>query len=242
MGCSMKYIYGPLKSRRLGSSLGVTTVPYKVCSFDCVYCQLGRTVQKTAKRQEYVEEKEILEELEVFFEHKPKDLAIDYVTFSGSGEPMLNVSLGRLIKGARRIAKCPIALITNSSLLVDPKARKEAASVDLIVPSLDAVTQDVFEKIDRPEKGLRIRDLIAALKTFRKSFDGTMWLEVMLVKGLNDSPAYLRKIKRVVDAIGPDRVQLNTPVRVPAQKWVKPPLPSALKKAKEIFGGNCDVV
>ena len=114
--------------------------------------------------------------------------------------------------------------------------------MDLLVPSLDAVTQDVFEKIDLPIKGLRVEDIIEALIKFRRTFKGKMWLEVMLVRGLNDSPEYLRKIKNVVDMIKPDRVQLNAPIRPPSQNWVKPAMPSTLKKAKDIFGANCDIV
>ena len=238
----MKYVYGPVKSRRLGLSLGVTTVPYKVCSFDCVYCQLGPTRQKVTKRASFIDDNEILGEIRAFFENKPKELVIDYVTFSGSGEPTLSFSLGSLIKGVREITNTRVALITNSSLLVDPKVRKEAAQVDLIVPSLDAVTQAEFEKIDRPVKGMKVNDIIRALKLFRNNFQGEMWLEVMLVRDINDMPAYLRKIKKVIDTIKPDKVQLNTPVRLPAQKWVKVPAKDSLKKAREIFGVLCDVV
>ncbi len=238
----MKYVYGPVKSRRLGLSLGVTTVPYKVCSFDCVYCQLGPTRQKVAKRSSFIDDKEILGEISAFFENKPKDLEIDYVTFSGSGEPTLSSSLGNLIKGVRKITKTRVALITNSSFLVDRRVREEAAQVDLIVPSLDAVTQAEFEQIDRPVRGLKVKEIIRALKLFRNNFFGQMWLEVMLVRGINDSEAYLRKIKKVIDTIKPDKVQLNTPVRLPAQKWVKVPAKDTLKKAREIFGALCDIV
>ncbi len=238
----MKYVYGPLKSRRLGFSLGVSTVPYKVCSFDCVYCQLSKTTQKTIKRREYINESEILDEVKSFFENKPKGVKVDYVTFSGSGEPTLSSSLGRIISGLRKITDTPIALITNSSLLSNPSVRKDALSVDLIVPSLDAVTQDVFEKIDRPLGKISIKKVISALKLFKKSFKGKMWLEVMLVDGINDSDEYLRKIKKVTDQIKPDKIQLNTPVRIPAEKWVKAPKPFVLKNAKKIFGKNCDIV
>lgn len=238
----MKYVYGPVKSRRLGLSLGVSTVPSKVCSFDCVYCQLGRTSEKTSERREYVDEEEILAEIKTFFENKPRDLKVDYVTFSGSGEPMLSSSLGRLIKAIRKITATPVVLITNSSMLVEPRARQEIAGVDVIIPSLDAVSQDVFEKIDRPVPGISVKKVIEAIIKFRKEFSGKMWLEVMLVRDCNDSVAYLKKIKKVVDRIHPDRVQINSPVRVPAEKWVRPPTAATLKKAKEIFGKNCDII
>jgi len=120
--------------------------------------------------------------------------------------------------------------------------RRQAAGVDLIIPSLDAVTQKEFERIERPVKGLKINRIIDGLIAFKKIFKGRMWLEVMLVRGINDSTDYLRKIKKVADRIKPDRVQINVPVRPPAELWVKPPCPAVLKKAKEIFGENCDIV
>jgi len=238
----MKYIYGPVKSRRLGNSLGISVVPYKVCSFDCVYCQLKETTKKTKQRKNYAPVSEILEELKNFFLNKPKDLKIDCITFSGSGEPTLHSSIGKLIRAAKEFTRLPVVLITNSSTMIDPKVSNDIKDVDLLVPSLDAVTQDVFEKIDLPLKGLHIKDVIEALIKFRLTFKGKMWLEVMLVRGLNDSPEYLKKIKKVADMIKPDRVQLTAPIRPPAQIWVKPALPSTLKKAKEIFGDNCDIV
>ncbi len=238
----MKYVYGPVRSRRLGFSLGVSTVPYKVCSFDCVYCQLKSTPEKSIIRKNYVDEKEILSEIVSFFENKPKDQKVDCITFSGSGEPTLSASLGHLIEEIRNISSLPIVLITNSSMLVKPIVRKQAAKADLVIPSLDAVTQDVFEQIDRPAKGIKISEVIDSLIRFRKQYKGKIWLEVMLVRGVNDSETYLEKIKKTIDRIRPDKVQINSPVRIPAEKWVKPPLAATLKKAKEILGRDCDII
>ncbi|HQP92135.1 MAG TPA: radical SAM protein, partial [Candidatus Omnitrophota bacterium] len=150
--------------------------------------------------------------------------------------------LGDLIKGIRKITDTRIALITNSSLLTEKNTRQEALLVDLIVPSLDAVTQKEFEKIDRPVKGVKIKKIIESLINFGKIFKGEMWLEVMLVNGINDSPSYLKKIKKVSDSIRPDRVQLNIPVRLPAEDWVKPPSKKTLGTARKIFGPGCDIV
>ena len=238
----MKYIYGPVQSRRLRNSLGISTVPHKVCSFDCVYCQLKRTTEKTTKRKDYVKKNEILEELSVFFQNKPPDLKIDYITFSGSGEPTLNKSIGTLIRAVKAMTPIPVALITNSSTLVDPNVRREILGIALIVPSLNAVTQDVFEKIDRPAKGVRVEDIIDGLLKFKQEFKGKMWLEIMLVRGLNDSPGYLKRIKKITDLIKPDRIQVNSPVRPPVEHWVKSASGASLKKAKEIFGDNCDIL
>lgn len=238
----MKYVYGPVQSRRLGNSLGITTVPYKVCSFDCVYCQLKKTTEKTSQRKEYVSQKEILREVAGFFKNKPKNLKIDYLTFSGSGEPTLNSSIGSLIKRVKKMIPLPVVVITNSSNLAVPSVRRALLNADVIIPSLDAVTQDIFKKIDRPVRGLRINDIINGLCKFRKEFKGSLWLEVMLVRGVNDKIDYLRRIKRVVELIRPDKVQINVPVRTPAEPWVRLPMCSTLKEAKKIFGKNCDIV
>jgi len=238
----MKYVYGPVQSRRLGNSLGITTVPYKVCSFDCVYCQLKKTTEKTSQRKEYVSQREILKEVAGFFKNKPKNLKIDHVTFSGSGEPTLNSSIGPLIKKVKKITSVPVVVITNSSNLAVPGVRCALLNADVVIPSLDAVTQDVFKKIDRPIRKLRIRDIISGLCKFREEFKGSLWLEVMLVRGVNDKIDYLQKIKKAVDLIRPDKVQINVPVRTPAESWVRLPMRSTLKAAKKIFGKNCDIV
>ena len=238
----MKYIYGPVVSRRLGVSLGISAVGYKVCSLNCIYCQLKKTTHQIIEPRKYANEQDILEEVRNFFLHKPAHQKIDYVTFSGSGEPTLHASIGRLIRRVQALTKIPVALITNSTTLLDPKVRRDLLSLDLIVPSLDAVTQDVFEKIDRPARGMKIKPIIEALVEFRKLFKGQLWLEVMLVRGFNDSVVYLKKIKKVVDRIKPDRIQINSPVRPPAEEWVRIVRPQTLKKAKEIFGDICDIV
>ena len=238
----MKYVYGPLRSRRLGNSLGVSTVPHKVCSFDCVYCQLKETTQKTRERKIYVRTDEVIDELRTFFANKPPDLKVDYVTFSGAGEPTLHREIGTLIAAARSLTDVPIVVITNASTMIDEDVRRDLLAADILIPSLDAVTQDVFEKIDRPVGGLKIEEVIEGLRAFRREFSGQIWLEIMLVRDINDSVEYLRRMKEVVSGIAPDRVQINAPVRPPASPWVKVPDVATFKKAKAIFGKNCDVV
>lgn len=238
----MRYIYGPVQSRRLGWSLGVNPVLTKVCNFDCVYCQLKRTTVLTRERKKYVPEEEILEELKGFFKNKPKDLKVDCITFSGSGEPTLHKSIGRLVRAVKALTHLSVALMTNSSTLADPCVRRDLQDVDIIVPSLDAVTQGVFEKIDRPVQGIKVQDIIRGLISFRRTFRGQIWLEIMVVKGINDSPEYFKKMKKIVDKINPDRIQLNSPVRIPAEGWVRPASQATLAKARKIFGNNCDIV
>jgi len=238
----MQYIYGPVDSKRLGASLGVSITPFKYCQIDCVYCQLKKTTNFTLVRKPYIKIKDVLFELEQFFKNNPGK-RVDYVTISGSGEPLLNSKIKDLISGIRKITRTPIALITNSILLIDPKVRNEILDVDLILPSLDAYTQDVFDKICRPmDSHIKVKDLIDALVKLRKEFRGKIWLEIMLVKGVNDDLEYLRKFKKIVDKINSDIIQLNTPRRQPAEPWVKIPPSVKLKKIKSIFGDRSELI
>jgi len=239
----MKYIYGPVRSRRLGLSLGVSIIPRKTCNFDCVYCQLGGTIEKTKAPQEYIKIEDILTELKEFI-LKDSELftKINYITLSGSGEPTLNSKIGGLIPEIKKISTCSIAVITNSSLLMDDVARKSLLEADLIVPSLDAVKQSIFEKINQPVDNLRVADIIEGLIKLRREFKGKIWLEVMLVKGLNDSPGQIKKLKEAIDRINPDKIHLNSPVRTTAEEWVKPLERKALERIKEILGDKCEII
>jgi len=238
----MRYIYGPVKSRRLGNSLGINMVPYKACPFDCVYCQLNKTETKTVKRRRYVEERAVLAELKGFWRRRPADMRIDCVTFSGSGEPTLHLGLGRLIREAKKVTGLPAVVLTNGALLTDPQVWRDLKDADIVVPSLDAVTQEVFEKIDQPLPGLRIGEIIEALVRFRETFAGALWVEVMLVRGLNDDAAYVEQIKKVIDRIRPEKIQLNSPVRPPAHRWVRPASRAALREACRILGPTCEII
>ena len=238
----MLHIYGPVQSRRLGNSLGISTVPYKVCPFDCAYCQLNKTVTKTDRRRRYVDERAILAELRDFWRHRPADTRVDCVTFSGSGEPTLHTGLGRLIREAKKITGLPVVILTNAALLTDARVRRDLSDADIVVPSLDAVTQEGCEKIDQPLSGLRIGEIIEALVRFREEFAGAIWVEVMLVRGVNDGPAYLKEMKKVIDRIRPEKIQLNSPVRPPAHRWVKPATRPALREACRILGPTCTIV
>ena len=233
------YIFGPVPSRRLGFSLGIDPVPHKTCSLDCIYCQLGRTTNKTIKTKEYTSSSLILKQLRKVLSSGRK---IDYLTFSGSGEPTLNSKIGEMISGIKKITKIPIAVLTNGTLLTEKKMRKKLKKADLVIPSLDAVTPSVFEKINRPYSSLKIDKIIAGLIKFREEFTGKIWLEIMLVAGINDSSEEIKKIKGAVEAIRPDKVQLNTVVRPPAEKWVKPVSLTKLKNIKKLFGKNCEII
>ena len=239
----MKFLYGPVKSRRLGFSLGINLTPQKTCNFDCLYCQLGRTTELTGERKEYISISNILDELKVWLANNP-DLSatIDYITLSGSGEPTLNTGCGTLIEGIRQATNLKVAVLTNSSLLADPAVRRELLAADLIVPSLDAVTQEVFEKIDRPCAGLKVESIIEGLVSLRKEFRGKIWLEVMLVKGVNDDLRYIKKLKDAVERISPDKIQINSPVRTAAEEGVFAVAAPKLRKIKGILGERAEIV
>ena len=233
------HIYGPVPSRRLGFSLGIDIIPPKTCTLDCIYCQLGPTPDKTAERQEHYTVESVIAQIS---EAISSGQRIDYITFSGSGEPTLNRILGKLIREIKKISDVPVAVLTNGTLLFDERVRKDLQLADLVVPSLDAATQDVFTKINRPHSSLRIAKIIAGLVKFRQEFKGQIWLEIMLVKGINDSPGHIKKLKEAVNKILPDRIQLNTVIRPPAEEFALPLSPEELEKIRKAFGKNCEII
>ncbi|MDD5618342.1 MAG: radical SAM protein [Candidatus Omnitrophica bacterium] len=239
----MNYIYGPVNSRRLGFSLGVSVTPYKYCPFNCIYCQLKHTTKFTLERKEYIKADAIISEISQSLKEYKGERKIDYITFSGSGEPLLNSGIKKIIDNIKKLTNIPVALITNSILLYNQKVREEILNADLIIPSLDAVTQDVFEKIDRPiDSRIKIEGIIEGLIQLRQEFKGKIWLEIMLVKDINDNIKYAEKFKQAVDRIKPDKIQLNIPSRPPCEVWVKPPTAQRLKKIQSILGKNCELV
>ncbi|MGE5197539.1 MAG: radical SAM protein [Deltaproteobacteria bacterium] len=239
----MRYIYGPVQSRRLGLSLGLTLTPYKTCSFNCVYCQLGKTTDLSALPKEYIPVHEILEEIRTWLQNNTADAQkLNYITFSGSGEPTLNARLGNLIAEIKKIISTPVAVITNASLLSLPSVRQALLGADLIVPSLDAVTPEVFQEIDRPDPSIKVEDVIAGLIRLRQEFKGQIWLEVMLVRGVNDDLRQIKKLKKTVDEINPDKIQLNSPVRTTSDPGVLPVDKEKLEKIREILGEKCEII
>lgn len=240
---SMKNIYGPVNSRRLGASLGINLIPYKTCSFNCIYCQLGSTRECTIERREYIPQAEILAELKLWLDIHPAEAKeINYISFSGSGEPTLYDKIGQLATQIKKITNAPLAIITNSSLLSSASVRRELLEVELIVPSLDAVTKDLFERVDRPHANLRIEEVIEGLINLGKEFKGKIWLETMLIKGMNDDLRQIRKLKETLDMIKPDKIHLNSPVRMTAEANILGVDKKKLVKIKEILGDNCEII
>jgi len=239
----MKYIYGPVKSRRLGLSLGITLTPYKVCSFNCVYCQLGKAIGTTSERREYIPIQEIINELKPWLKNNSQEAKdLNYITLSGSGEPTLNIKIGHLIAEIKKITAVPVAVITNASLANVTEVRHALLEADLIIPSLDAVTPEIFTKVDRPKEGINIEEIINGLMSLRKEFKGKIWIEVMLVKGINDNLVQIKKLKEIIDKINPDKIQLNSPVRTTAEENILAVDRKRLEKFKEVLGDKCEII
>lgn len=238
----MRYLYGPVHSRRLGLSLGITLTPHKVCPFDCIYCQLGKTIIKSRSRQNYIRSNEIISELKEYLKSPAlKSAAPDYISISGFGEPTLHSKIAHLIAEIKKRTLIPLALFTNAALFYSPKVRRDVLGVDLLIPSLDAVSQGVFEEIDRPAPGIKIEDVIKGLVALRKEFKAGIYLEIMLVKNINDSLEYSYQFKEVIDKINPDKIQLNIPLRSTTESWVMPPDRERLLQIKEILGPKCEI-
>ena len=237
----MKYIFGPVPSRRLGQSLGIDTIPLKTCNWNCVYCQLGRTQPIVNQRREYYPSDEILAEVqEALKAHRPGE--IDWVTFVGSGEPLLHDRIGYLIRQVKSMTDLPVAVITNGSLLYLPEVRQELSAADAILPTLDAGTAKLYRKINRPHPELSFDRLVNGLETFREGYSGKLWVEVMLVRGMNDTPQALMDIAKILQRIEPDAVHINLPTRPPVETWVQPPTEENLMQAIAILGNIAEVV
>ncbi len=204
---AFSHLFGPVPSRRLGVSLGIDLVPHKVCTLNCVYCECGETTRLTATRDEYVPFQEVKEELERYLRENP---APDYITFSGSGEPVLNSRIGDVIRLVKDISAVPVAVLTNGTLFNDPPVRREILGADLVMPSLDAGSNGAFHRINRPHPRLDVREHIEGLAALRRQFSGEMWLEVFLLPGYNDCEENLNSLKEAIGLIEPHRVQLNT--------------------------------
>lgn len=235
----MKYIFGPVPSRRLGESLGIDTIPLKTCNFQCVYCQLGRTTHFTNQRNSYHPKEQILNEVRVALQENENK--IDYITFVGSGEPLLCKDLGYLIQQIKQFTDIPICVITNGSLLCNPAVREELMPIDIILPSLDAADPKTFIKVNRPHPQIKYELFLQGLIDFRKQFPGQFWVEIMLMDTINDSLDHLHKLKETIDLVHPDRIDINVPIRPPAEHWVKIPKQETLNHLKEIFHDYTDI-
>lgn len=236
----MKYIFGPVASRRLKRSLGIDLIPYKTCSFDCIYCEVGRTTNKTIERHEYVPCRKVLEHLKQTL----SDLfcAPDYITLGGCGEPTLHSRMGFIISEIKSLTPIPVAVLTNSSLLYQDEVKEELLEADVILPSLDAVMRPVFEYLNRPHPSLQIHQIVKGLKDFRKAFQGEIWLEILFCLGVNDSKEEIKALNEAIQEINPDKIQLNSVDRPPAEDYVFSTPIEKLAEIQKEFGEKAEII
>jgi wyosine [tRNA(Phe)-imidazoG37] synthetase (radical SAM superfamily) len=234
-----QHVFGPVPSRRLGLSLGIDPVPLKTCTYDCIYCQLGRTDHRTVERREYVPLENILADLDRKLQTHPPP---DYLTLSGSGEPTLYQPLDELIRQIKQRRLAPVAVLTNGSLLWDPEVRESLREADLVIPSLDAGDENLFRYINRPHPLISFEKMVAGLIEFRRYFDKPIWLEVFLLGGVTALDAEVAKIARIAKEIKPDRVQINSVARPPAEEFAYPVSRERLEQLAQAFGEPTEVV
>jgi wyosine [tRNA(Phe)-imidazoG37] synthetase (radical SAM superfamily) len=234
---AFKYCFGPVLSRRIGWSLGVDVTPFKTCTYDCTYCQLGRTTNRTSRREEFVPLDDVLAEI-------VRKLAggqpLDYITLVGSGEPTLYGRLAEFVAGVKALTDVPVAVITNGSLLSDPAVRAALRDADLVVPSLDAGDDAMFQEVNRPQEGIHFDEMVEGLVAFRKEFRKEIWLEVMINKGVTE--AQVEAMAVIARRVQPDRIQINTAVRPPMLSDVRPLSREELDRYAAILGDKAEVV
>lgn len=227
------HIFGPVMSRRLGRSLGIDLLPFKTCSYNCVYCECGATTHLTTKRAEFFPTEEVISQLDKILGKGP---TLDYITFAGSGEPTLSLSIGKIITHLKTTyPQYKVAVLTNGSLLGNKEVRNDLSGADLVIPTLTSTSQETFERIHRPCPGLQIKTIISDIQEFGKEFTGEIWLEIFLIPDLNTTAEELTALREAVRMIRPKRIQLNTLDRPAAEDWVTAPDPDELENIQKYF-------
>lgn len=234
-----KHVFGPVPSRRLGFSLGVDIIPLKYCSYDCIYCQIGKTTHKEIDRKSFFDPDLVIREA---IDKAKTTQPIDIITFSGSGEPTLNIDLGYMVRELKKNTETPVAVITNGSLLWMEEVRRDILEADVVLPSLDAVSEDIFRYINRPHSLLEVRNIINGMKSFRREYNHQIWLEIMLVRDINDEPEELDLMKRIVESLNADKIQLNTVTRPPRDESSGKVDDTDLIKICNSFGPSCEII
>ncbi len=238
-GKRARHVYGPVPSRRLGRSLGVDCVPFKTCTYDCIYCHLGPTTDRTIRRTEYVPVDEVQAELE---ERLAGIEPPDYISLAGSGEPTLNSGLGDLIPRIKQMTRIPVAVLTNGSLLGMPEVQDALMQADLVIPSLDAGDGALFQYVNRPHPDISFERVVDGLVSFTNRFKGEVWLEVLLLAGVTGIRDEAEKIDSAVKNARLNRIQLNTAVRPPSRSYAKPVSPERLAALKGCFSGRVEII
>jgi len=232
-----EYIFGPVPSRRLGRSLGVDLVPFKTCTYDCIYCQLGRTTNKTVQRKQWVPIDAVINQLKAKLDSNP-----DYITLSGSGEPTLFSQLEELISRIKSITQIPVAVLTNGSLLWLPEVRDSLKPADLVIPSLDAGCNQMFQYVNRPHSDISFSKMLEGLVKFRDEYTGKYWLEVFLLAGVTTPEMEINRLKACINSICPDKVQVNTVTRPPAENFAEPVPQKQLKTITSQLYKNAEII
>ena len=238
-GKTRRYVYGPVPSRRLGRSLGVDLVPFKICSYDCIYCQLGSTTTKTVERCPYFPVEAVIADVK---EALDRGVNADYVTMSGSGEPTLHSEIGRVISETKKLTDIPVVVLTNGGLLTDPDVRRALSKADVVAPDLDAGSEAMFSYINRPHPSISLDNVVNGLAKFREEYAGRIWLEVFLLAGINTVEAEIERIKSHIERINPDEVHLNTVARPTTEEYAWRVPDDQMLKIKESFGERAKVV
>jgi wyosine [tRNA(Phe)-imidazoG37] synthetase (radical SAM superfamily) len=230
----VRYSYGPVPSRRLGKSLGINNIPAKVCTYSCIYCQIGRTVRMEVERRPFFEPQDIFKDVrERTVKAGEKGERIDYLTFVPDGEPTLDARLGEEIVLLKSLG-IPVAVITNSSLLWSPGVRNELCNADWVSVKIDAVRESIWRTVNRPQRALKFSDILDGLLAFAGAFHGKLVTETMLVRGVNDSDGCVTETAGFIQRLHPHTAYLSIPTRPPAKKSARAPDEKTLNRAYHI--------
>ena len=228
-------VYGPVPSRRLGQSLGINNIPPKICTYSCVYCQLGRTMRMQLRREEFYQPEKLVRDVKTrLAELKEKKESVDYMTFVPDGEPTLDINLGREIELLRPLG-VKIAVITNVSLIWDADVRNALAEADWVSLKVDAASEKIWRRINRPHRDLRLEAIMDGMVEFSTRFTGTLATETMLIRGINDGRDEVEGIADLLETLSPDKSYIAIPTRPPAERWVRPADESSINMAYQIF-------
>lgn len=234
-----KVVYGPVPSRRLGRSLGVDLVPYKICSYDCIYCQIGRTPAPTVARKPYISVDRVIHDV---LEVLESGVMPDYITLGGSGEPTLNNGISEIITRIKSATDIPVTVLTNGSMLLFPEVRADLMPADVVLPSFDACTAEMFQKINRPCPEIGFEEMAEGLIRFRQAYAGRMWVEIFLIQGINTADDDIQAFKYWMDRMQPDKIHLNTAVRPTAEAGISRPSDERLIQIKQMLGARAEIV
>lgn len=238
----MKYLFGPVNSRRLGLSQGVDLLPSKICNFNCIYCEIGPTTVATCERKEYTPTQDIIVEIDQLLADRNGVDRLDVFTITASGEPTLHSGIGEIIRHIKSKTNKPVAVLTNGSLFDRQEVRDDLMAADIVIPSLDSARPSSYRKINRPAQCAKLEPIIDGLKQFAKEFKGELWLEILLAKGVNDSPEDIAALKQTVESINPTRIQLNTVARPPLETFAKPLSQEEMKSIARRFDQPVEIL